>query len=360
MNISLSTKALAEALSKLEKVVPTKAALPILSHVLINADDNAVWLSCTDTELALTRTVNAVVNAAGMITLPVKPLLDVVSQITEPDVHLFFEKSSARIAAGQFKMQMQAMRVQEFPTMPVADSKNALPLSGTDLRSIIRKVRSGITDTAKRYCIQGALLILSKEMLALVTTDGKRLALAVMLCNGPAERVEVILPTKLLDSLVEDDADSYNFSIGANQLFFESEQSTLSSNRIDAKFPNWQRTRQNAEANTNTMTVARDALLSALRRVSLASGDGKIVRFDIGNETLQLRANNTLLGDANENIKVEYQGNATHVNLQSETMISFLENATSATITMQLGDATAPALLKDGTDFVTIAMAVRT
>jgi DNA polymerase III subunit beta len=357
MNMSVSTEALVSALSKLVKIVPSKAALPILSHVLIRAEDSAAWLSCTDTELALTRTVNAVVNEPGTLALPAKTLLDIANQISEPDVHLFSEKRSARIAAGQFKLQLQAMRVEDFPILPITESKGVY-LPGDELRKLIRRVRSCITDTARRYCVEGAQLEFKDNVLMMVTTDGKRLALAITPYDG-VRQGGIILPTKLLDTLVDDDADGYNFSTSVNQLFFASEQASLSSNHVDAKFPSYERTIKNATTNTNFVAVSRDLLSAALKRVSLVSGDSKIVRLDVANDKLQLQAKNAIVGEAQEHVAVQLNGSATHVHLQSDALLNFLDRAQNPTVTLQLGDEKAPALLKDGDDFLTIAMAVR-
>ena len=356
MNLSLNTKALAESLRLLEKIVPTKSPLPILSHVLIRTGDHEVWLSCTDTELSLTRTISAVVNEPGAMVLPVKPLLDIVNQITEPDVHLFFEKNGARIAAGQFKLRLQSMHVDNFPNLPTTDA-NGILLPGVALRSTIRKVRACIADVAKRYQIQGALLVLSKNVLMLVATDGRRLAIAWAACDI-FEQPSVILPMKLLDVLVEDDAESYHFKTSFNQIFLESEHATLTATKIDVKFPDYRRTLSTVQKNTNTLTIPRELLNAAMKRVSLISGDSRVVNFSVADSTLQLQAKNMTLGEAHEHIKVVHTGDSASVHLQSTALIDFLDHATKPDIVMKLGDAQAHALLEDE-NFITIAMSVR-
>lgn len=356
MNLSMTTSALASALRTLEKITPAKAVLPILSHVLINAESNHVVMSCTDTELSLSRSCDALVNAPGLVALPCKPLMDIVSQITEPDVHLFVEKNSVRIAAGHFKMRLQAMSADAFPTIPISTTPSVL-INGATLRRLINKVRPCIGTTEKRYNINGALLVLSESILALVTTDGKRLAVATATHSGTGATSQVILPTRLLDTLAQDDGDDYAYSTTDNQLFFATEQSILTSRKIEGQFPNYQRIIP--ENNPFTLTAARDVLQAALKRVSLASGETRTVQFKVSPGVLQLQAKSVGLGEAIENVEIGYQAAETSVNLHAQAILDFLDSAQQTSVTLAMNGPTGAVLLSDGTDFITVAMSVR-
>lgn len=356
MNITISASGLATALRSLEKVTPTKAVLPILSHVLIDGEDGTATLSCTDTELSLTRTLNAAIQKPGRVALPAKPLLDIISQISEPDVHIIVEKSSARIAAGQFKLRMQALSADEFPNMAMSDDKGVL-LNGTSFRSLVRRVRPCISASEKRYNIAGALLVMSDKVTALVTTDGKRLGISTL--PGSVEKEQsVILPTRLLDALIADDADDYSFSVGNQHIFFASDQAILSSRMLaDDKFPNYQRIIP--QSNTSIVTIQRDVYLSALKRVSLIAGDSRGINYSVNDSILTLQARSHELGDATENLAVMYTGEPMQFKLHSIAVLDFLEAARNPSITLTLGGPNTAVLFNDGADFITVVMVMR-
>jgi len=356
MNISISASGLAAALRSLEKVTPAKAVLPILSHVLIDGSDGQATLSCTDTELSLTRTLNAQIEKVGRVALPAKPLLDIVSQITEPDVHIIVEKNAARIAAGQFKLRMQAMSADEFPNIVTHADKGVL-LNGATFRSLIRRVRPCISATEKRYNIAGALLVMSDKVTAVVTTDGKRLAISTQPAVGAVEQ-SIILPTRLIDTLIQDDAEDYSFSVSDNHIFFASEQAILSSRMLsEDKFPNYQRIIP--QDNKNIVTIQRDLFLAALKRVSLVANEGRGITYNVAGTVMTMQARSVELGEATENLAVTYTGEPTQVTLHATAVTDFLEAARNPSITIAIGGPNAAVLFNDGADFLTVAMSMR-
>jgi DNA polymerase-3 subunit beta len=271
-------------------------------------------------------------------------------------VRLIAEKNGVRVASGQFKLSLRALDAKEFPVLSAPAGKSTL-INGALLRKLLRNVHPCISATEKRYNINGALLVLSGNTLALVTTDGKRLAVATGAFPGDPLQYQVILPTKLIENLIADDADDYGFSHSDNVLFFSTDAATITSRMIDGQFPNYQRIIP--QSNHMIVTAPRDALNAALKRVSAVAGDTKIVNFSVSDGILQVQAKNNELGDAIENVAVTYAGPATRVNVQAQAIIDFLDCADNASIEMKMGGPSAAVLLADGQNFITVAMAVR-
>jgi DNA polymerase-3 subunit beta len=339
MNITLNTQQFGKKLKLVEKIIAQKSILPIMSNALLRAEGKEIQLSTTNMEISITTSCAAVVNAPGAITVPVKPLLDVVSQISDEQMHLTLEKGHVRVAAGSFKLRLQTLPIDDFPTLPRMPEGGVL-LPGDLFRGMIKKVRSSISDADKRYFMNGALFSLTENAVALIATDGKRLALTTAPRAIPGPKLQIIVPTKTLDVLVSDEGhDDLLFAQGDRQMFFSSEDSILSSRTVDGQFPNYQRIIP--RENTHLMTIPRLALVAAIKRVSLTSSETRSI-------------------DAIEHLAVTYAGPAFKLAVEWNFVLDFLSAAINQNVTLALKDANTASLWTDGGgDYINVIMLMR-
>ena len=82
MQVEVLQDRLAKALSVVSRVAAsTKAGLPILSNVLLRADDKQLTLTATNMELATVEYVNAKCTKNNTITVPAKLLAEFVENL---------------------------------------------------------------------------------------------------------------------------------------------------------------------------------------------------------------------------------------------------------------------------------------
>jgi DNA polymerase-3 subunit beta len=358
MNITINTALLAKKLKLVEKIAPQKAIIPALSNVKLRAEHGELFLSTTNMEISMTTSCQVQVNAVGEITVPVKKLLDLVNQITEEQTHCMLEKNHLRIAAGAFKMRLATLPAADFPKLPDMPDGGLL-LPGDLFKTMIKRVRYAISDADKRYFMNGALLSLTDTTLALVATDGKRLALTATKRTTPGASFEVVIPTKTLDALVNDeDHEDIMFAKDIRQMFFASDVNVLTSRMADGAFPNYKRIIP-AE-NKHVLKIPRASMLQAIKRVSLASGDSRAVSLNIDGTSLSLVSADAAVGDAHEHVNIVYDGPAFKLAFDYNFIIDFLEAATDQTVTLALRDAAGPTLWSDGNrELINVIMQMR-
>jgi len=360
VNITVNTALLAKKLRLVEKIVQQKSILPIMANVLLRAEMGELKLSTTNLEISLTCACAATINTPGVITAPVKPLLDLLGQITEEHTHLMLEKEKVRIASGAFKMRIATLPADDFPQLPTMPD-GAILLPGDMFKTMIKRVRYAISDSDKRYFISGALLSLTDNAIALVTTDGKRLSLTAMKRTTPGPSLEIVIPTKTLDVLGSDEGhDDILFTKDLRQMFFVSEDTMLTSRTLEGTFPNYKRIVPTE--NKHVAKIPRTTLLAALRRVALASGDSRALTFTLAEGLLSLSSANAQLGDALEHLNIEYTGPALKLAFEWNFVEDFLSAAASAVVRLSLKDATTATLWTDGDtgEFMNVIMQMRT
>ena len=359
MNITVNTATLAKKLRLVEKIAAQKSIVPIMSNVLLRAELGELRLSTTNMEISLTCVCPVTVHAPGIITVPAKSLLDIVSQITEEQTHFALEKERVRIAAGAFKMRLQTLPADDFPQLPTMPEGGIL-LPGDLFKTMIKRVRYAISDGDKRYFMNGALLSLTDHAIALVTTDGKRLSLTATKRTTPGPSLDIVIPAKTLDVLASDENhDDIMFGKDLRQMFFVTDDNILTSRTIDGQFPNYKRILPTE--NKHVARIPRAALLSVLRRVALASGENRALTFTLEENVLSLSSASAGLGDAVEHLPVEYVGPSFKLAFEWTFVADFLSAASSQTVKLALKDASTAALWSDGDggEFMNVIMQIR-
>ena len=134
----------------------------------------------------------------------------------------------------------------ELPQMPEADRGN----SGEVLASMIARTMFAISMEESRFTLNGALLLLKKEGLTMVATDGHRLA--YVQASRPTARqwtraFRALVPQKAMGEIVkladESDADAKVIFAGdENHLFFQFRRPRLLITRkLTGNFPDYER-----------------------------------------------------------------------------------------------------------------------
>lgn len=357
MNITVNTAQLAKKLRLVEQVIAQKAILPIAQNVRLHADIGELTLATTNMEVSMTTACPAQINAQGVTTVPAKALLNVVSQISDEQTHLAMEKTQLRIAAGAFKMRLSTLPADDFPALPDMPAGGVL-IPGDLFKNMIKRVRYAISDTDKRYFMNGALLSMTDALIALVTTDGMRLSLTATKRTAPGQNLEVIIPTKTLDLILSDDGhEDIMFNKDTRQLFFVSDDNVLTSRQVSGTFPNYKRIIP--KDNPHAAKIPRLPLLAAIKRVALAANETRAVTLALTSGSLSLTSANVQVGDAVEHLPVAYDGPDLKIGFVYTFIEDFLNAADGASIDLLVKDAAGATTWRDGSEFMNVIMPQR-
>ena len=83
MKLSIDRAALLRALNHVQSVVERRNTIPILSNVLMKAEDGVLSMTATDMDLEINESVAANVGKAGAITAPAHTLHDIVRKFPD-------------------------------------------------------------------------------------------------------------------------------------------------------------------------------------------------------------------------------------------------------------------------------------
>ena len=118
MKFSINQSELQNALSVVLKGVATRSTLPILSGVLLEADNDSLTLQTTDLELSVQYTVAALVEQPGRAVVPGKLFADIVKNLPDAAVHVEADEENAVITCDTASFSIKALNPDDFPAFP--------------------------------------------------------------------------------------------------------------------------------------------------------------------------------------------------------------------------------------------------
>src|ERR1700691_308304 len=180
MEISVSRQDLLRELSATQSVVERKTTIPILSNFLLEAgpgEADRLTITATDLDQSIRTSCAAKVKKPGACTIPARKLFDYVKLLPDGDISIkLMENHWVQIRSGRSNTKMVGMARANFPQVPEFPTIAATSISLIALRTLISRTIFAISNEESRYTLNGALLVLKAESLAMVATDGHRLS----------------------------------------------------------------------------------------------------------------------------------------------------------------------------------------
>jgi DNA polymerase-3 subunit beta len=362
MKLSVSKEKLLEGLQTVQNVVSTRTTLPILSNVLLEAEDGQLRLTTTDLDVGMRGSVEVAIEKPGAATLPARRLFNIVRELPSAEVLLEVDsKSVASIRCGPSFFKILGLPQEEFPPLPKFDDAKTFTLRQKDLKDGLRKTAYAISTDETRYVLNGILLSFKDNKLTLVATDGRRLALVDIELEFPrSHEVDIILPTKAvteLARLVSDDGD-VKMSVSENQVAFEVDGTLLVSKLIEGNYPNYRQVIP-PEAKER-IVLERESFLNTVHRVSLLSSEkSNSVKLVFSKNNIDIIANTPEVGEARESLPVNYKGRDFSIAFNPEFLMAPLRNLPNEEVFLDLIDEMSPGVIKVQSPFLYVLMPMR-
>jgi DNA polymerase-3 subunit beta len=343
--------------------------MPILGGVRLSVTGDG--LEVTGTDLDLTITVSTVVSggADGVVVAPGRLVTDIVRALEPGAVSVEADEEELRIASGRSHFTVRTHPAGDFPRLPVP-SGDIVALEASGLMEALRQVTRAASNEESRPILTGVLMAAEEGGLRLVATDSYRLAVRDLPGLGVlGEGQKVLVPSRALNELLRllPAEGSVSLRLGTHDATFSVgpsggvEQSvTLTTRLIEGEFPNY---RALIPSNyPNRLTVGREALLDAVRRVKLLARDATTpVRIALRPNGIELTVITTDWGTATEDVDAKYEGAEMTVAFNPNFLIEGVEAVTGDEVALDTLDALKPATLRPlGSDsYLYLLMPVR-
>ena len=332
MEITVSRQDLLKELTATQSVVERKTTIPILSNFLIEADGDRLSITATDLDQAIRTSAAVKVKKAGACTIPARKLYDYIKLLPDGDISIkLLENHWVQIRSGRSNTKMVGMARANYPQVPEFPTIAVTSIALAALRALIARTIFAISNEESRYTLNGALLILKAESIAMVATDGHRLAYVEKLgetLDGISGEKRVLIPRKALQELqlllASTEAEKVEFADDEHTLFFRVGHRTLSSRKLSGQFPNFEAVMP--RDNTKFAVVRSSELSAAIQRVAqFADERSGAIRMKLEDNELKVSANSSESGESEDTIDTPYQSEAITVGFNSTYILDFLK-----------------------------------
>ena len=373
MKFKINQDHFSNGLQQVLNVVASRSTMPILSNVLIEAEEGHISLTTTNLDLGIRCRIKADVSDTGSITLPVRKLATIVKELPVNEVFLeTSDKNQAKITSGGSLFKIMGIGSEEFPPLPTFENRKVFELSQDEIVNMLKSVSYAQSTDENRYILNGVYFNFADEKLTLVATDGRRLGLTGLELEVSEENAgSLILPAKTVAELerLMGKGEKVNIAFNDRQAAFEiglDESSDsglvdhlyLVSKIVEGNYPNY---RQVIPKETeHRVKIERELMLECVHRAALVTSDkSNSVKIKVSKNLLELSGQSTEYGESHESMAIAYDGPEVQVAFNPQFLMEPLKALTKDEVFFEFKDELSPGLFKTLDNFICVIMPLR-
>ena len=351
MKFTIHREPLLQALQRAQSVVEKKNTVQILGNVLLVVGDDQLSLSATDLEVGFKIVLPVQTAQAGKVTLSAKQFLDIVKELPNRDLLISKKENNwVEIICGKSKFNLVSLAADEFPALPAFEEKKYFEARVDALAEMIDRTEFAVSLDATRYHLNGVYFeSLENNLIRMTATDGHRLSYvdAEIFLSAPDLKRGIIIPRKGLIEfrrMLDQGTATVGLAFERGYLFVQMGSTYLFVRLIEGEYPDY---RQVVPKNADkVLKVDRTDLHSALKRVSLLANEkSRGIKLSMQGASLIISSSNPDLGDAREELDVEFSGDSLEVGFNAKYLLDCLDVGKSAQVQLTLRDKLSPEIM---------------
>ena len=326
MRTTITRQNLQRGLAAVSASIPSKTTLPVLSNVLIESREDAVWITGTDLDVSIRVRVSADVGEAGAITAPGRKLLELTRELPEQPVELRARGDQLEIGCGYSRFKLNGLPSEEFPDLPAMDFEEGWSVPEGSLRRLIGSTSFAVSDEESRPILNGVYWELADMRMTMVATNGHRLArMTAEAAVAHGSSADFVVPPAALTHvarLFDGDAE-LTVGKGGNHLGFRSANQEVYTRLIEGSYPNYEQVIP--KDNDKVARVDKDALEATVRRMAvLASDQTRRIKLSFESGRVHIDVMTPDLGEAHDELEVEYEGEPLRIAFNANYVLDVL------------------------------------
>lgn len=353
--LSISKQQLLTPLLTVAGAVDKKQSLTILSNILLKLVDNQLLLTATDLEIEITCRIPCISqNQTGLVTIPVKKMIDIVRSL-EDDANptIAFKSGVVSIKEGRSQFKLATLPADDYPVSADEVNEIEFSISRIALIHLLQSTYFAMSQQDVRAYLNGLLFELDAQSLTVVATDGHRMAICRLPCQVSTQHHRLLLPKKgaqeilrLLNNVTD---EQILVSAGKNHFKLITEQYTFSSKLIEARFPPYLRAIPRYQ--DKQVVIDRDLLKRALSRIIILANEKlRAVLLHVQPDQLTLIANNQEQEEAIESVPAQTQGDELTIGINANYLLDVLNHVVEGPVRLSLSNTDSSILVESAND----------
>ena len=345
MKFIVSSTALSSHLQAVSRVINSKNALPILDCFLFDLQDGTLSVTASDSETTMVTSLEVnESDADGRFAVTAKTLLDALKEIPEQplafDINIGTLEINVQYQNGKYSLMGQS--ADEFPQLTqLGDNAVRVEIDAEVLLNGINRSVFATADDELRPVMNGIYFDITTDDITMVASDGHKLVRCKTFAAHGNERAAFILPKKpanLMKNLLAREQGTVTIEFDERNAVFTLENYRMVCRLIEGRYPNYNSVIP--QNNSYQVTVDRQSLIGALRRVSIFSSQASsLIKLRLSNNQITISAQDIDFStSAEETQTCQYDGNDMSIGFKSTFLLDILNNISAEEVVIELAD----------------------
>lgn len=370
MEIKIDRNELHRAITRVQSIIEKRSNIPILSMILLSAENSTINISATDLEISFQQKLSAEVINPGSVTISGRKLFEILKESKRSEMYIKEKENNwVLISDEDARFNLACLPAEEYPVFVEPEDVVTVDMDGDILREMINKTIYSVTLEDAGFKLSGVFTekvsFDGKTFLRMVSTDGHRLSMIDKEINN-IEQLSmnggIMIPKKGIVELSKLASEGGSIELGfrKNNCVARKENILITIRLLESKFPDY-----NAvipKKSKHYIKINRGALLDGMKKMVILSNESyRGVKITLDEKNLELVSINPELGDAQENLVVEYEDERLELGFNARYFIEVLQSMDSDTVQLGLTDNSSPCLIQGDDDkgFLGLIMPMR-
>ncbi len=368
MKLSSTQDNLSKALGTVGRIVSGRTSLPVLSNVLLSADQNRLRIAATNLEIGINYWIGCKVDQEGAVTVPARLLAEFVTNLPSGNIDLSASEANLTVKTKHYESHINGISADEFPLIPEVKADPVVTLPANVLRDAIAEVVVAAALDESRPVLAGVHMYIDDDSLILVATDSFRLAeTAVPLPKGHKDDISVIIPARTMQELARilgDASGDVGMYIADNQVMFQMDDIELVSRLIEGQFPNYRQIIPEQEETSATLPTAEFTRIVKMANL-FARENGGGVRIEVQAEgEIRIMSSASQVGENTSSAECDVAGDDGEISLNARYLSDALAVIKTKEVSFGMSGKLNPCVIRpegdDAHDYLHIIMPLRT
>ena len=335
--------------------------MPAITGLRLELVGDQLTVTATDLDLTIEVVLTVGGDRDGRAVVPARLTTDIVRSFSSGKVELDDSGDDVVISSGRSQFSVRPFNYEDYPKVGVPTTQ-AITLSSATFGEALRQVVRAASTDEQRQHLTGVQMTSEANNLRMVATDSYRLAVRDLVGQESlAPDQKVLVPARALSEVqrLVNGAEHVVMRLGERHATFQVGNTSLTTRLIEQEFPPI--LKLIPPGHPNLLTVEREALLDAVRRVKLLAKDSTPLRVEMGGDTVKVRAIATDVGNAIEEIDAQYVGEPYTIAFNPDLLSAGIEACQSEAVTLSSIDPRQPVVLRGAgvDDYLYLLMPVR-
>ena len=354
MKFVISSTLLSAHLQTLGRVVSTKNTLPILENFLFQiGDDKQLTIVASDSEIRMTTRLELIESESAIsFTVNARTIQDAVKELPEQPLSIYVNESNQEITMeyqnGKYKFMGQP--ADEYPAATALEGDiSELRLPAQTMFNGINRALFATADDVLRPVLNCIFFDLSADSLTMVASDGNRMACDTVKptsVNNPSTFLLPKKPSLLVKGILQKEQGEVTVRFTNRAAQIETGEYLMECRLVEGRFPKY--TSVIPRDNPNVVTINRNAMMSALRRVLIfANANSALAKLHIEANKLTLSSQDIDFSmSAEEGLLCEYTGAPVSIGFKGTYLMELLGNLEGDAVVIRLADASRAGIIQ--------------